>query len=165
MRIAFVGDSTLRNLFGEWVAWAQDKPCTYGNIPYSWSHGSVQAKYFETYGYYPLKSFSSKDDKACCGEPDCVHRQQARVPRLGFPALKRALGWPGAVDYGTVLIIRSPIVHQARAYASDEEHMAIVEKIISKVKPGIKKRILTMWVSATSHEPMSLKKKYMENRL
>jgi hypothetical protein len=47
---------------------------------------------------------------------------------------------------------------------SDEEHMAIVEKIISKVKPGIKKRILTMWVSAISHEPMSLKKKYMENR-
>ncbi len=164
MRIAFVGDSILRNLFFEWVAWAEDKPCTYGNIPYSWNHSSMQAQYFETYGYYPLKSFSSSDDKTCCGEPDCVRRQQARAPRLGFPALKRALEWLGEVDYGTVLIVRSPIVHQARAYVSDEEHMAIVGKIISKVKLGIKQRKLTIWVSATSHEPRSLKKKYMENR-
>ena len=169
VRIAFVGDSVLRNLFYEWSSWAMGTTGGFGNMKYTWHDSIVEARYFETYGYYPIKHFSSPNDPSCCGETDCVRRQKAREHREGFTKLQDALRWLEEVEgkggWGTALLVRSPVIHQARAYVSDVTHSEVVTKMINMLKPGLSVNArTTIWVSATSRRDHHIKGLYIENR-
>ena len=129
LRIAFVGDSVLRNLFYEWCSprkWAK-------TLPYATSNN----RYFEEYGYYPILPYHTLLP-ACCGEPDCQQRQAGRAGREGYKVLELALQWKP-----DILVIRSPIIHHGRSYVSDATHRAIVTRILRLVPNG------TIWMSTT----------------
>lgn len=155
-RIAFVGDSVMLNIYSDFYLFTKgivdhfgqniEKDSTIANI--------VELKAFKTYGYYAFPN-------RCCGEPDCVTRQEQRAPNMGFEKLDMAKAWLSKSE-NCILVLKSPVIHQGRAYVTGEMHIESVKRILEELK-DIKCRII--WVSAT---PMGShifnKYKYADNR-
>jgi hypothetical protein len=165
-RVAFVGDSVLRNLYYETAIWMDENH----KFEYAFPYAIKNMQYFEEYGYYPLQSFKSSTDPRCCGETDCVQRQAARNGKLGLTALNSALGWlKGDPTEGNVLVVHSPIVHTARAYVSDEQFRKQIIAILAALRPRLAeaehdRSLLTIWMSATSpREDITPEPSFMEN--
>ena len=160
LRVAFVGDSLLRNLFGAWMDDIGDHL------------QSNSSRIFEVYGYYPTVKPGQ-----CCGENDCKQRQFDRTWKhkrgLEDGVLKHGLTWLGmkSTKNGTVrpsvLVLNSPAVHGARAYVSVKTHMKSVREMLRMVKWGREKFQYdqVIWMSTTPmRDWVPSENDYLDNR-
>lgn len=67
LSVYFVGDSLCRNLFVDFYETLGEK------LIQAQGRGPAAIRFYEVYGYY-----DEVKPKACCGEADCIHRQEVR---------------------------------------------------------------------------------------
>ena len=90
LRLAFAGGSLLYEL----ALWWNGKTSKYRpNFPYIITRNTDTVRYFKVCSYYPIKTFTSNSVNKCCGETDCLKRQNDRKSRVWSSVLHDSLKW------------------------------------------------------------------------
>ena len=159
-KIVFIGDSVMGNFYVDFVLFLLDKTkdvadrMNLRNRGFKFGQGR-EIKYFRTYGFY---TFNGR----CCNEPDCKTRQIARKPYMGFEQMRHMKQWLIGASKCTIFI-HSPIIHQARAYVTNEEHIRAVKQILQQIK-SIKCRLFWLSTTPMSYHDQYDKNKFVDNR-
>lgn len=172
VHLLFVGDSTLRNLFFDFALFlnglSHTSPNDIGRTVVIAGGNQITAAFYETYGFYPVFERAHTNVTACCGEKTCAQRQRERAGKLGFVKLNHALNDMAKIPIGDhkFLILKSPAIHQGRAYVGEEEQNQIFRKLIRQVEVSSMagKRFNVIWVSCTPTRDHHLPLELIDNR-